>query len=57
MIYLKADGAPKKTIDQYKAFYKLYSESIKDKLPEEDWKALTKVNAAVREAYNKMTQK
>lgn len=26
-------------------------------MPEEDWKSMIKVNAAVKEAYNKMTQK
>ncbi len=36
MVYLKAEGAPKKIIDKYKAFSKLYGESIKEKIPEED---------------------
>ncbi len=36
MVFLKADGAPKRVIDKYKAFSKLYGEAIKEKMPEED---------------------
>jgi len=57
MVYLKAEGAPKKIIDKYKAFAKLYGESIKEKIPEEDWKAMTNINHAVKEAYDKITSK
>ena len=57
MVFLKADGAPKKTIDKYKAFSKLYGEAIKEKMPEEDRKTMTKINQAVKEAYDKITSK
>lgn len=57
MVYLKADGAPKQVINKFKAFGKIYGEQIKEKLPEEERKQMIKVNAAIKEAYDKMTTK
>ncbi len=38
MVFIKADGAPKKVMDKYKAFIKLYGETIRDKMSDEDKK-------------------
>ena len=58
MIKLKrgVDGAPKDVIDQYKAFSKLYLDTIKSKLSEEELKTGASVKAKVKEAFDKITK-
>ena len=56
MVFIKADGAPKKTLDSYKAFVQLYGDSVWEKLPDDERK-IGNYNKAYKEAYDKKTSK
>lgn len=50
------EGAPKDVADQFKAFKKVFTASIKAKLPEEEQKQMAKINKAVKDAYDTITK-